>query len=150
MGIIVKQLRALGCPLWGCVGEPVEQHVRPAPSSALPLPALPAVRSPVESAQHSVVVRADDTPMFDEGTGKRGQLRLWLYVSDCGPDQVLMRKCMRHQAACQTDVMLFDVNCMMHQLQLIVKAMLARVDERLARLGRRWRYFGSVAQVMHW
>lgn len=38
---------------------------------------------------------------------------------------------------------------MMHQMQLMVQWVLERVDSRLVRLRRRWKYFGTVAKILH-
>jgi hypothetical protein len=80
--------------------------------------------------------------------GNPGFVRLWLYTSDCGSDQVAFRKVLRVETQDAENIMI-DVNCGFHQYQIIVKGGLQLIDDWLATHRQDFRYFGALAMLLH-
>eukprot|EP00959_Pyramimonas_sp_CCMP1952_P120761 2524839-Pyramimonas_sp.AAC.1 len=73
-------------------------------------------------------------------------------TSDQGPDQVRLRKVV--QAACMSSLseIFIDMNCLFHQIQLVVKTHLVTIDKWLDEyqaLAGFTGYFATIAKVQH-
>ena len=72
-----------------------------------------------------------------------------MFTSDCGPDMVHYRKLFRIEQEEECRDIRVDANCSKHQCALIVKAKLVKVDSWADRNGTGWKFFGSIAKLMH-
>jgi hypothetical protein len=78
------------------------------------------------------------------------------WTGDCGPDQrcgrAVLHTILLSLPMMYDDILLWDCFCFMHQFHLICAGALALVDKLLAALagkGAGWKYFSSVAKVIH-
>ena len=74
-------------------------------------------------------------------------VRVWLYTSDRGPDQIAMRKLIHKQLLALPNVLFFASDCMEHALHLIVKASVVLTDRWLRSMGRQYKYFSSLTKI---
>jgi hypothetical protein len=169
LGTLIKQLVGLGCPLWGkvavlgtsgqsqacsSIADVYRSQMPPALQNAAALHDHHGPSADAQDLDHDAAAsldscNADSALAVDISHAPSLTLRVWLYTSDHGPDQAKMRKVMRAQAAQCQDTLFLDIDCLMHQSQLGVKSLLVRIDEHLGFMGAKWRYFGSVAKVLH-
>ena len=79
-------------------------------------------------------------------------LHIWLNVGDTGPDQATMRGSLRTMFASRSDFagMLFlSAGCLKHQYHLITGSQLKLVDFILKTIGKKMKYFSSLATMSH-
>lgn len=116
LSIVKKQLLQLGCELWdeSPPGQPTSNSNQ-----------LDSTVHQTSDADASVVSRIPNN----------SEIHVWAYTSDAGADQKGMHKLMVAEAAHHATVLVFTFFCFMHQLHLIVRNMLIKIDEHLLRLG---------------
>lgn len=97
-----------------------------------------------------------DCPSWEEslqrwksGQWTKNDIELFLYCSDCGPDQVLMGKMIQALLLPVPFAIWIHSPCFAHQGQLIVKTGIARIDTFLKQIQRKWRYFASLTKLVH-
>ena len=75
-------------------------------------------------------------------------VRLFLYTSDRGPDQVGVRCFIKEETASIPNVLFFDADCCEHQLHLIIKDGLKAADCFLKASKKSYKYFSSLTKVV--
>jgi hypothetical protein len=76
-------------------------------------------------------------------------LHMYLYTSDRGSDQGLLRKIMKLECHNDPSVLVVDFDCLMHQAQLAIKDGLVLIDRHLDRAACEFKYFSSIAKIIN-
>lgn len=69
--------------------------------------------------------------------------------TDCGPDEVRVRKILCVEMAKLANVTFWDTNCQDHQAHLIVKGGLLLIDNMCKASGKKWTYYSSICKLTH-
>ncbi|CAK0836755.1 unnamed protein product [Prorocentrum cordatum] len=118
MGLIWKQLVSLGCPVWKKYSS-----VSDGPAAA------------AANVLHGTL------------QGEHRLVRILLYTSDGGPDQMKFKRMLIAETALQGHVLVIGYPCLMHRLQLIIKTGLELIDRFLGRVEKTFKYFSSLSKV---
>lgn len=84
-----------------------------------------------------------------QGAAIPRHVRLYFNTSDGGGDQVASRKSIKHHTLDSLDEIVIDLSCLLHSIALIVKTTLLRIDACLQRSGATWKYYSSLAMLVH-
>jgi len=77
------------------------------------------------------------------------QFFLFGCCTDAGSDQTAFRKIARKEASQKNNVIFWDNNCFMHQLNLGVRSGLVLVDRFLAAQGKTFKYFSTLTKIVN-
>ena len=75
------------------------------------------------------------------------QVYAFCATTDQGPDQASMKRISQAEVAPYDHIQFWSVDCTMHQVQLVTRSGLTLVDEELKRMGKSYKYFGSLAKL---
>ena len=76
-------------------------------------------------------------------------IRLFIYTSDGGPDQMKYRRACRALAADRLFVWWIDMSCLLHVHHLIVKDGMKIVNRWCRRRKKKWLYMSSLSKLVH-
>ena len=134
----------------GMIVAPMVAATPAVPAAPAPAPAPPGLHErDWDLWQVKAMINNDKGPLFNFM-----HLDLLFYTSDAGPDEVGCRSLIHKQTMSNLFHWLFDGDCLMHQLHIIVKAILNEMDQLLKEVGacgegQPLRYYGTLAKIMH-
>lgn len=97
-------------------------------------------------------LRLCQNPMFDFTVASdlgAHQLRFLNLCSDCGPDQIGLRRLVAEKYHLCAGVIVLGLPCFMHQQSLSEGRVIARVDMALAACHLRFKYYSSLVKLAH-
>jgi hypothetical protein len=98
------------------------------------------------------IVDPDTAPPLENQLGELPTdigIRLWLLTTDGGPDQVKCRRIIKHETMMSPTDVVFDLNCLLHNVHLIMRSGLAIADAFAANARAPFKYYSALAKLMH-
>jgi hypothetical protein len=74
---------------------------------------------------------------------------MFLYTSDGGPDQAKFKRALLAESMGVGRHLVIVTPCFMHCIQLVIKKGLLLLDRFLAKHGKSFKFFGSLAKISH-
>jgi hypothetical protein len=121
--LYAKQIASLGAPIW---------------------PTSTDARFPTTDEEKSM-----SYPAYLRTLDTSGPITVWALTTDGGSDQIKFRDYVKYEVKYHPCCVVFDASCLQHKNALITKTLLLQIDKWLGRNRLKFRYYSSIAKVIH-